>query len=88
MNYSTALPSVIRRLISERSLSVPTYGLCNGYLQANISIVPAHVADDFENFCRLNASACPLLYRSKPGEFGVPILAKDSDIRYHARSAR
>ncbi len=81
MNYSKALPSQIRRLISEGSLPFPTYGWCRGHLQANISIVPSRVADDFERFCNLNPGPCPLLYRSRPGEVAAPILAKGSDIR-------
>ena len=81
MSYRNALPSVIRRSISEGNLPFPTYGWCKGHLQANISIVPSIVADDFERFCELNPGPCPLLYRSKPGEVTAPILAKDSDIR-------
>ena len=81
MNCAKALPSQIRRLISEGTLALPTYGWCRGHLQANISIVPSGVADDFERFCKLNPSACPLLYRSKPGEVAAPGLAEGSDIR-------
>lgn len=81
MNYSKAVPSVMRRLISEGCSPCPTYGWCRGHLQANISIVPSRVADDFEKFCQLNPSACPLLYRSKPGEVTAPPLAQNSDIR-------
>lgn len=81
MNFAKALPSVVRRQIGEGKLPHATYGWCVGHLQANISIVPSKVADDFERFCKLNSSACPLLYRSQPGEVTAPNLAENSDIR-------
>ena len=81
MSHRSAVPSVLRRCIGEGNLPFPTYGWCKGHLQANISIVPSKVADDFERFCELNPGPCPLLYRSKPGEVTAAMLAKDSDIR-------
>ena len=59
-----------------------TFGLCPGYLQANMAIMPDDVAKDFEEFCRKNAAPCPLVYKSKKGEVGAPPLANQSDIRY------
>ena len=61
--------------------------LSAGYLQANIACVPSNMADDFEEFCRLNSSPCPLLYRSKPGEVSAAPLAENSDIRYEVKGA-
>ena len=84
MEYSRAVPSLIRRLIGEGSLPLSTYGWCKGHVQANITMLPSSVANDFERFCKLNPSACPLLYRSKKGEIAAPTLAKSSDIRYAA----
>ncbi|KAI4873315.1 hypothetical protein NFI96_029071 [Prochilodus magdalenae] len=53
----------------------------SGYLQANVVILHKDLADDFETFCHANRSPLPLLYRSKPGEWGCPPLAAQADIR-------
>ncbi|XP_077419712.1 D-glutamate cyclase, mitochondrial isoform X2 [Vanacampus margaritifer] len=75
-------PAELRLLIrNEDSRITTTSGLANGYQQANVVIVPKHLANDFEAFCRSNPAPMPLLYRSQPGETSCPILAKDADIR-------
>ena len=61
---------------------VTTAGFCMGYLQANMTMLPSSLADDFEQFCALNAAACPVIYRSKIGEVSAGHLAPGSDIRY------
>ncbi|XP_034531839.1 D-glutamate cyclase, mitochondrial [Notolabrus celidotus] len=53
----------------------------SGYQQANVVILPAHLADDFEAFCHKNPAPLPLLYRSQPGETSCPPLAKNANIR-------
>ncbi|TNN62003.1 UPF0317 protein, mitochondrial [Liparis tanakae] len=52
-----------------------------GYQQANVVILPRHLADDFEVFCRRNPAPLPLLYRSQAGQTSCPPLARDADIR-------
>ena len=59
----------------------PTSGLAAGFVQANIAILPQCHADDFARFCALNARACALLYRSEPGQYLLPALGADIDIR-------
>ena len=59
----------------------PCSQLSRGYLQANIVCVPSALADDFEEYCRLNTSPCPLLYRSRPGEVAAAPLADNVDVR-------
>ncbi len=59
-----------------------TAGLAPGYLQANIVILPAGVAGDFERFCAANAQACPLLAMSRPGDPALPDLGSDIDMRH------
>jgi uncharacterized protein YcsI (UPF0317 family) len=51
-----------------------------GYQQANVVVLPASFADDFEAYCRRNGRACPVLERSNPGSPFVKI-AQDADIR-------
>nr|XP_057946102.1 D-glutamate cyclase, mitochondrial-like isoform X1 [Doryrhamphus excisus] len=52
-----------------------------GYHQADVVILPKHLADDFEAFCHSNSAPLPLLYRSQSGDSSFPPLAKDADIR-------
>ena len=58
-----------------------TCGLCPGYLQASCHLFPSSFADDFERFCKMNSAPLPLMYRSGPGQFDAPPLAKHSDVR-------
>ncbi|KAM9341651.1 D-glutamate cyclase, mitochondrial [Symphorus nematophorus] len=58
-----------------------TTGLAGGFQQANVVILPNHLANDFETFCRKNPAPLPLLYRSQSGETSCPPIAKNADIR-------
>ena len=42
---------------------------CPGYVQANLVMLPAALADDFEAFCAANPQPCPLLERTSPGAY-------------------
>ncbi|XP_015255989.1 PREDICTED: UPF0317 protein C14orf159 homolog, mitochondrial isoform X2 [Cyprinodon variegatus] len=52
-----------------------------GYQQANVVVLPSHLADDFEDFCHCNSAPLPLLYRSQSGEPSCSPLAKNADVR-------
>ena len=54
-----------------------TAGLAAGKLQANLAILPAEFAADFEGYCRKNPRACPLVGKGLPGD---PILSDLGDI--------
>lgn len=82
-NASALSPKQARDIFRTNSYYGSTGGFCLSYVQANIVIVPAQFADEFQEFCNKNSSALPLLYRSKPGEITAPPLANDSDIRYN-----
>jgi uncharacterized protein YcsI (UPF0317 family) len=58
-----------------------TAGLAPGYVQGNLAILPATLAGDFMRFCQLNPKPCPLLAASAPGDFRLPTLGEDLDIR-------
>src|SRR5262245_47017831 len=58
-----------------------TAGVAPGYVQGNLAILPANLAGDFLRFCHLNPKPCPLLAASAPGDFRLPTLADDLDIR-------
>jgi uncharacterized protein YcsI (UPF0317 family) len=59
----------------------PTSGLAPGFVQGNLAILPQRLAADFLHFCQLNPKPCPLIGMSAPGDWRVPALAEDLDIR-------
>jgi len=59
----------------------PTSGLAPGYVQGNLAILPNALAADFLRFCQINPKPCPLIGSSAPGDWRVPALAADIDIR-------
>ena len=59
----------------------PTSGLAPGYVQGNLAILPNALAGDFMRFCQLNPKPCPLLAVGTPGDWRLPSLAEDLDIR-------
>lgn len=78
---STILPSEARSIIRRGDYYGTTAGFCLGYLQANLAVLPSEQAADFEEFCKKNSAAFPLIYKSKPGEVDAPSLAKDFNVR-------
>lgn len=61
-----------------------TVGRAPGYVQANLFVLPVRFSEDFEAFCRANPLACPLLARSEPGDWKLPELGDDLDVRTDA----
>jgi len=59
----------------------PTAGLAPGFVQGNLAILPQDLAADFRRFCELNPKPCPLIGVSAPGDWCVPALGSDLDIR-------
>ncbi len=59
----------------------PTSGLAPGFVQANLAILPHRLAEDFLRFCQLNPKPCPLIGVSAPGDWRLPALGEDLDIR-------
>src|SRR5256714_2046933 len=58
-----------------------TAGVAPGYVQGNLAVLPRELAGDFLRFCQLNPKPCPVLGVSSPGDFRLPILADDLDVR-------
>jgi len=84
----TASPQDLRHAIREGAFSGNTSGLAPGYVQCNIVILPAELANDFLRFCQLNPKPCPLIATSNsPGDFSLPPLG-DVDIRTDVPSYR
>ncbi len=71
----------LRCAIRERRFTRPTAGAAPGFVQANVVILPAELAADFESFCRENTTACPLLERTAPGNPEPLNSAPGADLR-------
>jgi uncharacterized protein YcsI (UPF0317 family) len=74
-------PRAVRRAIRAGAFRDFTNRVAPGFVQGNLVIVPAAHADDFEDYCRANAQALPILGRSEPGSPYLPALAEDLDLR-------
>ena len=59
--YIDMKPSAVRKLIREGKIDFPTAGMCRGYAQANLVILPGEYAADFERYAEKNPFACPVL---------------------------
>jgi len=70
-----------RQAIRRNAHSGPTSGLAPGFVQANLAILPRALAEDFMRFCQLNPKPCPLVGVGAPGDWRLPALAEDLDIR-------
>jgi len=82
MNHSQEiLPVEMRKIIRKNKFNKHTSGVCNGYVQANVVILPEVYAEDFRKFAEANKEAVPILEEIKNGAFAFKTVAKDSDIR-------
>lgn len=70
-----------RRAIRGGEWKGPTAGLAPGFVQGNLAILPNALAPDFMRFCQLNPKPCPLLAVGAPGDWRLPSLGEDLDIR-------
>lgn len=59
--YAQKNPAEVRALFRTGALDVPTAGMCRGYAQANLMILPRDWAQDFRAFTAKNPFACPVL---------------------------
>ena len=59
--YIDRSPDEVRALIRAGKIDFPTAGMCRGFAQANLAILPADYAQDFKRFTELNPFACPVL---------------------------
>lgn len=59
--YIDKTPAEVRQLIREGVIDFPTAGMCRGYAQANLVILPPEYAADFEEYAKRNPFPCPIL---------------------------
>lgn len=80
MDYSTMSPAQVRALIREEKITGQTSGMCAGYAQANLVILPKDLAYDFLLFTQRNPKSCPILEVGDVGSRELHYIAKDVDI--------
>jgi len=73
-------PLAVRHAFRRNLEARPTAGLCPGFVQCNLIILPASEADDFRTFAARNPMACPLLEETAPGVRSLVRLAEDADV--------
>ena len=76
----TMTPAEARALIREGAITCPTTGMCPGYAQGNLVVLPKELARDFLLFCQRNPKACPLLEVADAGSRTFAQFGAGSDI--------
>lgn len=74
-------PDVVRARIRAGDWSTGTTGACLGYVQANLVVLPAVLAEDFQGLCHANPQALPLLEATQPGDPANLVTAPGADLR-------
>ena len=73
-------PAELRGLIRERKWTKVTTGLAQGFVQANLVMLPEEQAFHFLLFCVRNPKPCPILDVLEPGQV-EPAIARGADLR-------
>ena len=73
-------PSEFRQIVREGGHTGPTAGICPGYAQANLVILPRELAYDFLLFAQRNPKSCPILEVSDTGSRYLKEIAPGPDI--------
>ncbi|AQU88413.1 hypothetical protein B0W47_14185 [Komagataeibacter nataicola] len=81
IDYFHADPETVRKACRAGHIVNHTAGMATGYIQANLVMLPASLAADFHEFCQKNPRPCPLVGMSAPGQYTVPELGQDLDLR-------
>lgn len=71
----------VRRAIRDGTYASHTAGLGQGYLQANLAIMPERFALDFMRYCQRNPKPCPVTGVSDTGDPRMATMGRDLDIR-------
>lgn len=74
------IPNELRLLSARGKFNHHTAGFCEGYVQANLVVVPEVYSNDFKQFCKENSKPCPLLEVVGPGCHHTSKLADNADL--------
>lgn len=80
INTDNMTPAQVRELIRKGEITTPTSGMCPGYAQANLVILPRELAYDFLLFAQRNPKPCPILEVSDVGSRTLKKIAPGADI--------
>jgi uncharacterized protein YcsI (UPF0317 family) len=72
-------PTDLRARIRSGEWTTPTSGAATGFLQANLVMLPRHLAFEFLLFCTRNPKPCPVLDVLEPGQ-AEPAIATGADL--------
>ena len=72
-------PGALRAACRKGRFAETTSGVCPGFAQANLIVLPRSLAEDFRSFCERNPRPCPLLAVSE--EPVLASLAPGADLR-------
>lgn len=81
MITTTSTASEVRLACREGNWTAPTSGLAQGFVQANLVVLPKELAFDFLLFCLRNPQPCPLLCVTEPGQVEPIEVAPGADLR-------
>lgn len=70
-----------RAAVRRGEWSGPTRGVAPGCVQCNLVVLPERWAADFGAWCAANPAVAPLLARSEPGDWRLPSLDPELDLR-------
>ena len=79
-DWASVKPAEARRLFRKNALVRPTAGLCAGYAQCNLMVLPSAWAEDFREFARRNPFSCPVLEEGEKGSRLLKSIAADVDL--------
>ncbi len=80
MDLSKMSPAEVRNLVRQGKITHQTSGMCDGYAQANLLILPREQAYDFLLFCQRNPKSCPLLEVGDVGSREIKYMANKADV--------
>ena len=80
MDLANMSPKEVRGLIREQKITSPTAGMCAGYAQGNLVVLPRDLAYDFLLFTQRNPKSCPILEVSDTGSRYFHTIADGADI--------
>ena len=74
--YENTAPLAVRQKIRAGEITGQTSGMCLGYAQANLAVLPKDLAYDFLLFTQRNPKPCPILEVSDVGDPCLHKIAK------------
>lgn len=82
MDLAAASPADVRARIRAGEITGQTSGMCAGYAQANLAVLPKTLAFDFLLFTQRNRKPCPVLDVTEAGSPVPRLAAPSADLRH------